>query len=90
VSSITLKDIPEGLLERLRTEARRQHRSLSKQALLLIASGLDEAGVGPTDEALEQVRRWRELAGRWVSEQTFEEEVADLRAARTTGREVDL
>lgn len=88
--SITLKDIPEGLLERLRTEAHRQHRSLSKQALMLIASGLDEAGVGSTEEALQQVQQWRELAGKWTSEQTFEEEVADLQAARTIGRAVDL
>ncbi len=89
MASLTLKDIPEDVLERLREEARRQHRSLSKQALMLISTGLD-APDEPSRAALAQVAAWRELAGRWTSEQSFEDEVAELRASRTTGRSVDL
>lgn len=91
--SITLKDIPVDLLDRLRASARTQRRSITQQALYLIEGGLSEAergAGGPPREARDQVRRWRELAGRWKSSQSFEEEIESLMAARTEGRSVDL
>ncbi len=90
MASLTLKNIPDDLLDRLRSEAKKEHRSLNKQALLLISTALDASNDAPDEAALRQVARWRELAGQWQSDLETEEEVADLYAARTTGREVDL
>ena len=91
--SITLKDIPVELLDRLRTSARSQRRSITQQALYLIEGGLSEADRSsglPSQEGREQVRRWRELAGRWQSSLSFEDELASLTGARTEGRSVEL
>ena len=90
MASLTLKNIPDELLDRLRAEARREHRSLTKHALVLLSSGLDAAGDAPSAEALDQVARWRELAGTWISDRSVEEETRELYAARTPGRLVDL
>ena len=90
MASLTLKNIPDDLLDKLRDEARKQHRSLNKQALLMLSTSLEAGSDTPNTEALEQVARWRELAGTWVSDQTPEQETADIYDARTAGRSVDL
>lgn len=93
MASLTLKDIPDELMDRLRQAARAERRSLTQQALQLIDGGLkarQRASELPSPEVARQVRRWRELAGRWASDQSFEEEVAAIFTSRTAGREVDL
>ncbi len=89
MSSITLKDVPEDLLARLRSAAARERRSLNQEALVLIEGGLAACETAE-ERAYRQVEAWRTLAGGWVSDHNFDDEVADLYAARTTGRGVDL
>lgn len=89
MSSITLKDVPEELLIRLRAAAARERRSLNQEALVLIEGGL-AARETAEERARRQVDAWRALAGGWVSDRAFEDEVAGLYAARTAGRDVDL
>jgi hypothetical protein len=89
MSSITLKDVPEELLIRLRAAAARDRRSLNQEALVLIDGGLT-ARETAEERAHRQVEAWRALAGAWVSDGDFEDDVADLYAARTSGRDVAL
>ncbi|NOY28548.1 MAG: hypothetical protein GXP62_22060 [Oligoflexia bacterium] len=91
--SLTLKDIPVELMERLRSAARRERRSLTQQVFIFIEGGLaerDHRAGQPSPAAARQVARWRELAGRWASDESFADEVAALAEARTSGRTVDL
>ena len=39
--SVQIRDVPEPLISRLRTEAKKQHRSLAQQALVLLANSLN-------------------------------------------------
>lgn len=87
--SITLNDIPEELLFRLQTAAEREHRSLGEEALVLIEGGL-VARETAEEQALRQTMDWRDLAGGWVSDMAFHEEIAMLYAARTAGRNISL
>jgi hypothetical protein len=87
--SITLKDVPEELLVRLRTAAAHERRSLNQEALVLIEGGL-AARESVEERAERQVRAWRALAGSWVSDRPFDDEVADVYAARTAGRDIEL
>lgn len=89
MSSITLKDVPEELLVRLRAAAARDRRSLNQEALVLIEGGLAFRETAE-ERAKQQVERWRALAGSWVSETSFEADVSDIYAARSAGRDVDL
>ncbi len=89
MSSITLKDVPEELLQRLRNAAARERRSLNQEALVLIEGGL-AAAESDAERAERQLQAWRRLAGSWRSNESFEEEVAAIYAARTPGRDFDL
>lgn len=87
--SITLKDISEHLLERLREAAASQRRSLVQHALVLIEAGLERDG-SAEERAERQVAAWRELAGRWKSRRSFKTETDEIYAARSAGRIIDL
>lgn len=87
--SLTLKDVPDALLERLRALAALERRSLLQQALVLIEEGVARHEAAPA-RAQRQVDAWRGLAGRWASDQDVDSEVRDLLEARTAGRDVDL
>jgi hypothetical protein len=91
MASLTLKNVPNGLLERLRKLAQQQRRSVTQQALFLIEGGLSKTEAAATEQAaLTQLAVWRELAGRWESDRAAQEEIDDVYDARTTGREVGL
>lgn len=91
MASLTLKNLPEGLLERLRKLAVQQRRSVTQQALYLIEGGLANTEAATTEqETLAQVSAWRELAGRWESDRTPQEEIDSVYEARTAGREISL
>ena len=93
MASLTLKDIPDELLELLRQRAKQEDRSLNQQVLELLAGAVatapSKAAVGE-EEIASQVAAWRELAGQWSSEQSVQEELDELYGTRTLGREVEL
>jgi hypothetical protein len=86
--SITLKDIPEELLDRLREAASRERRSIAQQALLLIEGGLDRGDTAET-RAERQVTAWKALMGRWRSRRSMRAEVKEIYGARTIDTDED-
>ncbi len=90
--SLTLKNVPDELLERLRARARHERRSLSSQALYLLERSmqLEPPAVPHGPEVAEaQVEAWRRAASRW-HEQPGEDVMAAIQSARRGGRDVDL
>lgn len=74
MASITLKNVPDELLDALREAAQRDRRTMTQEILYLLETalcGLPKAVEAPDAKA--QVAAWRKLAGKWES-----------------GREVDL
>lgn len=94
MASITLKNIPDHLLDRVRELAARDHRSLNKEFLHLVEMALRGERAGPADRVREQVvaqtNAWNELAGNWKSDLDKVAETEAIYAARSTGRLVDL
>jgi plasmid stability protein len=95
MTSVTIKDIPDELMERLRRRAAKDHRSLNKEAIHLLEAAL--SGLVPTDDAAhrkaaveQQAEAWSRLAGHWESDRTVEEEIGEIYASRTEGRESSL
>jgi plasmid stability protein len=51
--TLYIRDVPEELYERLREVAHRHHRSVTKEAIVILEESL---GVGPSDELLTAAR----------------------------------
>lgn len=96
MSSLTLKNLPVDLLERLRLRARQQRRSLNSEAVLLLEQAVSgDPGDSPAQAgAMErdaQLAAWARLSGRWPGgDAALAAMAADIEASRTLGREIDL
>lgn len=93
--SLTLKDIPLPLLERLRSRAAQDQRSLNREAILLLEQALAPDAAEPASVAAAerdvQLAAWERLGGRWPGgDAALDTMVSDIYDARTEGREVDL
>lgn len=90
--SLTLKNVPEPLLDKLRDRASSDRRSLNQEVLYLLEEALWRS---PRDASIEeeiraQVEVWSRLAGRWKSDLPVDEEIAQILGSRTGGRQIDL
>lgn len=96
MSSMTVRDIPEDVLETLRALSSRERRSLNSEILVVLEEGVRSHLAGKPAAGLERVPRdiqlalWKELAGTWEDERDTAEIVADIRRARSMGRKVAL
>ena len=92
---VTLRNIPKEVMDRLRTLAAAERRSLNSQILLLLETGLHHGTEDPrrdrwTVSTDTQLGLWEALCGAWKDERSPEEVGADIIRHRTLGRSVDL
>ncbi len=94
MSSVTIKDIPDDLLQRVRARAVADKRSMNKEVIHLLEVSLSsdrtERSVQVRNQATAQVNAWSKLAGRWISDRDVADEIHDIYAGRTQGRDIDL
>ncbi len=94
MASITIKDIPDPLLTRLRERAATEKRSMNKEIIHLLDLSLSAQRTHPIAHrrtlAATQAEAWSRLGGRWISDIPVEDEVADIYSARSSGREIAL
>ncbi|WP_295388780.1 hypothetical protein [uncultured Thiodictyon sp.] len=92
--SLTLKDIPSPLMERLRTRAAADQRSLNREAIWLLEQALEPCTDPATrlkQETDAQLGAWQALAGRWQgTDPEVDELVLDIYQSRSEGREFTL
>ena len=89
--SITIKNIPEHLLARVRERANAEHRSVNKEFIQLVEAALqgEQAGAVAREQAAQQVVAWSNLPGKWACDDAAAETGA-IYAARSQGRDVSL
>ncbi|RPI59865.1 MAG: hypothetical protein EHM50_08415 [Lysobacterales bacterium] len=93
MSSLTLKNVPDELLEDLRETALQERRSVNQQALQLLIEALrtrKRGGPVRATRAGGQLAAWRALAGRWRSDEDAATETKRIYSRRTRGRKVGL
>jgi len=93
MASLTLKNLPDGLLRALRKAADKDRRSLTREIIHLLESALRgriERRSPRTSDADAQLAAWRKLAGKWESDVDRATESERLMERRTPGRGVDL
>lgn len=94
MASLTIKNIPDELLEQLRQKAAADRRSLNQQILrlleraLVVGEMLDQRQLRSEIEA--QASKWEALAGKWGTAEPAEQEIARIYATRSKGRKVNV
>jgi plasmid stability protein len=91
MGALTLKNIPDDLLDRLKRRAAADRRSLTMEILFLLEQSLGGGESRAAEASPEpQLAAWQQVAGRWRSTQDVVSEIRAIYGARTAGRPVDL
>jgi len=96
--SITLRNIPEEILKRIRIFATRERRSLNSELLILIENGLSLKITNDTSNsdqtqplgngsisAVMREKLWQEIAGAWKDERNLQTIITESYATRSKG-----
>jgi plasmid stability protein len=70
MASLTVKNVPEDLLEALRKAAITNRRSLNQEIMHLLASalGLEKESLRSSPGVAAQLATWRKLVGQWKAD----------------------
>jgi len=95
MANITIRNIPDSILEKIRTLSTIEKRSINNELLLIIEAGLNEESERKTkNENIipkeSQIRIWEKLMGKWEDDRSAKEIIEDIYAHRTPGRNIDL
>jgi hypothetical protein len=93
--NVTIRNVPEELLNKLRLLAAREKRSLNNEILLTlekgVAKGVTFSNSGkPGISKDTQISIWKNLCGRWEDSRKTDEIIRDIMDSRTEGRQVEL
>ena len=95
MASITIRNIPDEVLERIRALSSIERRSLNNEILVILERGT----YSEYEEKLlkrkylsksTQMEIWKQLAGTWSDSRSTKEIIEDIYSNRTVGREVQL
>jgi plasmid stability protein len=94
MASVTIENMPDELLERIRQRAQADKHSMSMEVIGLLEKALSNEAVNSEtllkQQAREQAAAWLKLAGRWQSDLSVAEEIEAVYESRTQGRKIDL
>jgi len=93
--NLTVRNIPDEVIGKLKTLATLDRRSLNNELLIVIEKGLEGETKAHSEKAASissaaQISIWQDLCGAWVDERSTQEIVDDICSSRTMGREVSL
>jgi len=95
MKSITVRNIPDELLDRLRTLSVIEKRSLNNEILIVLEKGLAKESEDKTNfknhlSMETQIKIWQKLSGQWKDNRSTDEIIRDIIDSRSEGRSVDL
>ena len=95
MASITVRNIPDEVLEKIRALSAIERRSINNEILLILERGT----LTEYEERLHrrkylsksaQMEIWKELLGSWEDNRSTKEIIEDIYSHRTGGRDVQL
>lgn len=94
--SLTVRNIPDGLLDRIRILSIHERRSINNEVLTILEKGIEtqiasELNKSPSILSKStQIDLWKDLCGKWADDRKTDEIIEDIYNARTKGRDVNL
>jgi len=95
MANLTVRNIPDESLNKIRLLSILEKRSLNSQLLMVLEKGLsnDSDSVNYVKNQLSndtQIKLWQNLCGRWEDSRNTAEIISDIIDSRSQGRSVDL
>lgn len=93
--NLTIRNIPDEIINKIRTLSQIERRSLNNEILIVLERGLYEKqghlfGIKRNMTKELQVNIWRGLAAKWEDDRSSQEIINDIYEHRTMGRNVEL
>ena len=95
MGTITLRDIPDEMMDEVKVIAKRERRSVNQQFLVVLEEGVRNV-LRKTLETRESVSKgaqieiWQMLSGVWEDKRSTKQIIDDIVSNRSKGREFDL
>lgn len=93
--NITVRNIPDEVIEKIRTLSKMERRSLNSEILRVLEKGTQEElhhrfDIKRNISKSAQIDIWKKLANQWKDERSTDDIIKDIYENRTLGREVKL
>ncbi|MBI5416866.1 hypothetical protein HZA55_02810 [Candidatus Poribacteria bacterium] len=96
MQSITIRNIPDEIMDIIRVLSRKEKRSINSELLLLLENGVSTYIVSKEGNKINsisieaQIDLWNNISGKWKDKRKTGEIINDIYESRTLGREIDL
>jgi len=93
--NLTIRNIPDDVINKIRTLSQMEKRSLNNQILFVLERGVEEEvlhyfNIKRNISKNAQVNIWKRLSEEWQDDRTTDEIINDIYTSRTLGREFQL
>jgi plasmid stability protein len=91
--NLTIRNIPNNLINKLKTLSEIQKRSMNSEILLILEKGLILENSNKSDKLLSkdtQVKIWNKLSGEWKDKRKTSEIIDDIYSNRSNGRDFSI
>lgn len=91
--NLTIRNIPEYIISRIKTLSEIEKRSLNSEILILLEKGLLKETRLNENRFINnetQTRIWSKLAGEWKDKRNTDEIIEDIYSSRSAGREFSI
>jgi plasmid stability protein len=95
MASITVRNIPDEVLKRLKALSSIDRRSLNNEILMILERGTfteyeEKLKMQKAISKTTQIEIWKAVSGKWVDDRSTEEIIKDIYSHRTIGRDIKL
>ena len=93
--NLTIRNIPDDVINKIRTLSQMEKRSLNNEILLVLERGIQEEvrhffSIKRNININTQVNIWERLSKEWQDDRSTDEIINDIYNSRTLGREFQL
>jgi len=91
--NLTIRNIPEYIISRIKTLSEIEKRSLNSEILIILEKGLLKEGSLTDNRSVNndtQIRIWSKLSGEWKDKRNTDEIIEDIYSNRSAGREFSI
>ena len=95
MANLTVRNIPDELLNKIRLLSIIEKRSVNSEILMVLEKGLSKESdsVNYVRNQLSndtQIKLWKNICGRWKDSRSTAEIISDIIGSRSQGRRIDL